>query len=252
MVGTIEPFCVAKGDWQSYSERLEQFFLANQVEGERKVATFLTVIGEEAYSLLRTVVAPEKPSGKSFEELVGALKTHLNPKPIVIAERFKFHQRNQQEDETISSYLAELRRLTEHCDFGNYREEALRDRFVCGLVNEAIQKRLLTEKDMKLSKAHELAVGMDIASREAKDMKNRGSEALRVVQQEKPCYRCWNSGHVQEKCRFKDQKCHKCGKQGHIARVCRSYSQKQFPRGKYGRGYHSNRFIEQITRKLVT
>ena len=165
MVGTIEPFCVAKGDWQSYSERLEQFFLANQVEGERKVATFLTVIGEEAYSLLRTVVAPEKPSGKSFEELVGALKTHLNPKPIVIAERFKFHQRNQQEDETISTYLAELRRLTEHCDFGNYREEALRDRFVCGLVNEAIQKRLLTEKDMKLSKAHELAVGMDIASR---------------------------------------------------------------------------------------
>ena len=76
-------------------------------------------------------------------------------------------------------------------------------------------------------------------------MKNRGSEALRVVQQEKPCYRCGNSGHVQEKCRFKDQKCHKCGKQGHIARVCRSYSQKQFPRGKYGRGYHSNRFIEQ-------
>ena len=107
------------------------------------------------------------------------MKTHLNPKPILIAERFKFHQRNQQEDETISTYLAELRRLTEHCDFGNYREKALRDRFVCGLVNEAIQKRLLTELDMKLSKAHELAVGMDIASREAKDMKNRGPEACR-------------------------------------------------------------------------
>ena len=54
MMGTIEPHCVAKGDWQSYSERLEQFILANQVERERKVATFLTVIGEEAYSLLRS------------------------------------------------------------------------------------------------------------------------------------------------------------------------------------------------------
>ena len=56
------------------------------------------VIGEEAYSLLRTMVAPDKLSRKSFEELVEALQTHLNPKPIVIAERFKFHQSSQQEN----------------------------------------------------------------------------------------------------------------------------------------------------------
>ena len=55
---------------------------------------------------------------------------------------------------------------------------------------------------------------MDIVSREAKDMKNRGHEALQVIEQEKPCYRCGSPEHLQEKCQFKDQKCHKCGKTG--------------------------------------
>ena len=67
--------------------------------------------------------------------------------------------------------MAELKKLAEHCEFRDYREEALRDRLVCGLLNEAIQKRLLTQKDLTLREAVEIAQGMDTASREAKDMK---------------------------------------------------------------------------------
>ena len=85
IIGTMEPFDLTKGDWQAYSERLEQFFVANGVEGDKRVATFVTVIGTETYSLLRTVVAPATPATKSYEDLVAALKAHLNPKPITIA-----------------------------------------------------------------------------------------------------------------------------------------------------------------------
>jgi len=35
----------------------------------------------------------------------------------------------------IAEYVAELRSLAAHCDFGDYLEEALRDRLVCGLCN---------------------------------------------------------------------------------------------------------------------
>ena len=52
----------------------------------------------------------------------------------MIAERFKFHRRNQRDGETVAQYLAELRKLTEQCDFKEYLEEALRDRLVCSLV----------------------------------------------------------------------------------------------------------------------
>ena len=91
-----------------------QYFLANDIaDGQKQVAVFLTVIGAETYSLLRNLMAPEKPSSKPITDLISILKKHLNPQPIVIAERFKCYERNQQPDE----YLDALRKLTEYCEF---------------------------------------------------------------------------------------------------------------------------------------
>ena len=92
-VGQVEPFDPDADDWQVYAERLDQFFAANEISGEKKVSVFLTVIGSKAYTLLRNLLAPTKPADKSYKDLVEALSKHLDPKPIVIAERFKFHQR---------------------------------------------------------------------------------------------------------------------------------------------------------------
>ena len=112
ILGQMEPFELQGGDWILYAERMEQFFISNRIEEDsKKVATLLTVIGDKVYALLRNLVAPVKPATKSFRELV-EVKKHLKPKPPVIAERFKFHRRNQQEGETIAQYLAVLRELT--------------------------------------------------------------------------------------------------------------------------------------------
>ena len=134
IVGHIEPFELQGGDWVLYTERVEQFFIANGIEdNKKKVATLLIVIGDKAYSLLRNLLAPTKPAEKTYGELVDVMKRHLKPKPPVIAERFKFHRRNQREGETVAQYLAVLRELTENCEFGDKLDETLRDRLVCGL-----------------------------------------------------------------------------------------------------------------------
>jgi hypothetical protein len=57
---------------------------------------------------------------------------HSKQKPLVIAECFHFHQRSQNLGESISKYVAELRRLTTHCQYGTHLEEALRDRLDAG------------------------------------------------------------------------------------------------------------------------
>ena len=49
-----------------------------------------------------------------------AMTKHLQPKLLIIAERFKFHKRNQASTETVSEYLAELRRLADKCKFEGY------------------------------------------------------------------------------------------------------------------------------------
>ena len=64
----------------------------------------------------------------------------------MIAERYKFHQRAQKDGESVAQYLAALRKLAEKCEFGEFLDQALRDKLVCGIRNETIQRRLLTEK----------------------------------------------------------------------------------------------------------
>ena len=54
------------------------------------------------FGLLRALLAPAKPKDKTYEEMGGTLTKHLAPKPIVIAERFRFNKRDQKEGEGIS------------------------------------------------------------------------------------------------------------------------------------------------------
>ena len=93
------------------------------------------------------------PKENSFKELVDALKSHFEPKPLVIAECFHFHHRSQGPDKSIPDYVAELPGFASKCGFKANLEEALWDQFVCGLQNEAVQKRLLNEQDLQFVRA---------------------------------------------------------------------------------------------------
>ena len=85
------------------------------------------------------------------------MKTHLDPQPLVIAQYFKFCQQCQKCDESISQYIAKLRECAEHCAIQDKLDEAICDKFVCGVCNEAIQNRLLAEKNLTLAAAIEIA-----------------------------------------------------------------------------------------------
>ena len=70
--------------------------------------------------------------------------------------------------ETITEYVAELRRLAATCEFGEFLNDALRDRLVCGQRNESVQKRLLSEANLTFSKALKLAQSMELADKTLK------------------------------------------------------------------------------------
>ena len=133
-LGKIDEFVPATGDWSQYIERMNQFFIANEIfEEPRKKAILLSSGGAETFSLLRNLVAPAQPSGKSYDELVRVMNEHQNPKPSVTMERYKFNKRDRQPGESIPFDVTELKRLSEHCDFGVTLEDMIRDRLVCGV-----------------------------------------------------------------------------------------------------------------------
>ena len=90
----------------------------------RSCSTFECYIGSKTYLLLRNLLAPTPLKDKGFDELVSTLKGHFEPKLLIIAERFNFHRCQQAKGESVAEYI---RKLTLHCKFGSYLNEALRD-----------------------------------------------------------------------------------------------------------------------------
>src|SRR5688572_5036161 len=156
-IGRVDPF-EDGDDWASYYDRLLMFFIANDIPAEKHVPALLSLIGTRCYALLKGLTTPDNPSSKTFKELTDLLEAHFTPKPLVIAERFRFYKRSQREGESILQYMADLRRLSQHCDFGAFLPDALRDKLVCGLSNANIQRKLLSEDGLTVDRAMAIAV----------------------------------------------------------------------------------------------
>ena len=254
--GTLKEFNPDAASIKTYLKRSELYFTANTVAAAKQVPILLSAIGSSTYTLLSDLLAPDAPKDKSLGEITAALKKHFEPKRPVIAERFHFHKRNQAMGESIAEYDAALRKLATHCKFGNYLKDALRDRFVCGLRNEAIQKRLLTDTELTLTSAMELTQGMETAEHNTRSFKREEPAIKRLSGRQfhgqgkqQPCYRCGKTNHTAPECRFKDAECHACGKKGHIAPACRSKPQaKSNPAvKKYRKKPHGTNLVQRET-----
>ena len=233
--GRISEFDSSKEDWKVYEERLSYFFEANEItEATKKRAIFLSSVGASTYALLRSLVAPSKPGEKSFAELITALSNHFQPAPSPIVERFKFHSRSRKPGESVADFVAELRRLSEHCKFENTLNDMIRDRLVCGINDDALQKRLLAEPDLTYEKAVKLAKSHETATQNVEDLKTQPPQTVGRLDNPRSdvtCYRCGRKGHIATKCHVdKDVVCHGCRRKGHLKRACTKGRKSQRPR----------------------
>ncbi|UYV64919.1 K02A2.6-like [Cordylochernes scorpioides] len=164
--------------------------------------------------------SPELPKNKTFEELTEKLNTHFSPKRSIIVQRFIFVKRMQETEESVSQYLVAIKRLTATCEFWNFLEDSLRDKFVCGLSDSRIQKKILSEGNVSLARVMEIALSMEAAEQNIKLFHagelEKSVDKLRIEMQreskngKRKCKHCGNLHR--DSCRFKDAVCFKCRK----------------------------------------
>ena len=80
---------------------------------------------------------------------------------------------------------------------------------------------------LTFNSALDITVGMESARKNVTELQTpaqKPTEIFKVTTTN--CYRCGNTGHILDHCRFQHVKCLTCGKTGHIQRVCRSGPQR--------------------------
>ena len=155
------------------------------------------------------------------------------PNHRLLLERYKFNSHVRQQGQAVAVFIAELRRLAHHCDYGETLNDMLRDRLVCGINDDRIQRRLLSESSLQFQKAWEMARAMELAEKNVKD-----TEIVSVSPAQLQSNKLSGTRHKvkrQGKQQAPSQphgstnKCYRCGRTDHTAQNCRSGKPTQTP-----------------------
>ena len=108
-------------EWIQYFKRFQNFLKANKIEGnEQKTALLLTVMGAGMYKLSQNLAAPADVIMWKINEISDKLQAHFQPKALVVMETYHFYLRIKKENDAVTEYLAELRRLAAKCSLVNF------------------------------------------------------------------------------------------------------------------------------------
>lgn len=231
-MAAITNFDHQQQDWMIYRDRLQHWFIANDLNeekdkaGVKRRAILLSALSEDTYKLASNLVLPQSLSSVSFDALLESLNKHFTPKRCGFAERNRFYAAVQLTSETHTQWAARLRGLAAHCDFKNL-EDSLLDKFVMGMYHGAERDKLFSMdiKDLSLAKAVDIAESVRCARQGAAAAGPAGSgEVFKIVKSAATgdkCTVCGRNNHKANKCRFANYKCKKCNNKGHLRRMCK-------------------------------
>ena len=222
-------------------------------DGAVRVAHLLNVIGKDAQDLYETFNLAEDDQ-KDISKVLEAFEARCIPAANVIYERYMFNRRVQDASESVDHYITDVMKLAEHCQYGDLRDDLIRDKLVSGIRDDSVREKLLGIKDLSLTKAIETLRANQAMKFRVRDMASGTADdptagsTVNAVRQKKPRDRdlrdkatkdkknARNPSPVTQMCKFcgkkhefkrglcpaAEKKCKKCGKKGHFAIVCLS------------------------------
>lgn len=205
IIPTFENFNSEIEPFELYYERFSNCCQHHKIVDKIDIKIFLlNSIGSKIYWILRNLASPKKLTDLNLEEILQFLNDNFNPKKNVILNRFKFNTIKQEMGESINDYVLRIKMQAEKCNFNTFYQEAIRDRFVAGLANENIIKRLLSEDEINFNDALKIASAMEFAQSNTQVFST--GKILNKIQKREfkkiNCKHCGKSNHPQEKCYF--------------------------------------------------
>ena len=250
-------------NWKRFKQRYNLFNVAtgmSEKDDKAQCSLLLHCIGQNALKIYNSFTFPEGDE-MNLKEVMKKFESYCNPRKNVTYERYKFFTRTQQNSETIDHYAAELRNLTQSCEFKELTDSLIQDRIICGMQDSHVRERLLRQVDLTLDKTLSICRAAEQTRKQVQEMGNsdekiavdfmKNSGAKSKIQKNKPkqsftgqkkplsqnqkqkssqqsknpCSRCGNF-HGQGQCPAVGQLCRKCGKRNHFSKCCKTPTSK--------------------------
>ena len=131
-------------EWPRWKRRFEQFRLASGLSAEdddRQVSTLLYCMGEDAEDTL-TSTNISAADRKKYDAVIGQFDRFFKVRKNVIFERALFNRRCQGQSETAEQFITSLYSLAENCEYGELKDQMIRDRIVVGIRDQSQSARL--------------------------------------------------------------------------------------------------------------
>ena len=79
--GKLGEFVASKEDWKSYTEHLQQYFAANNIDNAgKRPPILLSSCRVATYRLIKDIIAPKVPTEVSVDDIVAKMTTRCQPR----------------------------------------------------------------------------------------------------------------------------------------------------------------------------
>lgn len=152
------PLVIGSGDpalcWKKFKKQFDIYMLAsngNSLPEARKAALLLHTAGTEAQEIYESFQLSDEDK-LNLTKMMEKFDDYFIPKTNISIERYKFNSRVQSSCENFEAFYTDLLKLAASCDFGNLKDELIKDRIICGIKDGRVKNRLLREEKLDLNK----------------------------------------------------------------------------------------------------
>lgn len=211
----FEEYDPKKENFKFYKRRFENFLKIKNVDVAADPTTCVPLLlnsMSKIYDQLVSLVTPKTPEEMSYQDLTSIIQEYFSPDLNTVVAQHRFALTVQKSDESITDYLATLKRCALDCDFKvkctsencnhefDVSEMFIQPQFIRGLKDDEIKDELLRAEAKDFKTILKKALTMEISKENTKELsikknafsqKNATSD-INAVEYRKPYKRQYN------------------------------------------------------------
>ena len=287
--------------WVTWKQQFEMYMRSKDIdkaEGPKQVAVLLTAMGGDAVKLYYTfafapavaadeahnIAAIPAQNKDSLADVLVKFDQHYGVKRFRNVRRQAFHNRRQEDGESVMSFISDLQHQVTDCEYGTASSSLLCDRIVQGIRDEHVKMRLLDlgDDDLTVESAIRICRASELTRKQANALsettvhhadegyagapRRRQNGGRDGASRYKPrddggdvtssrrqsnggrCERCTRR-HERGRCPAYEKTCNRCGERGHFAasQWCRGPTERDTGRSRpsRGRGNRGHQHVHQ-------